>query len=188
MKVIDTSLADAKIIEPRIFEDDRGYFYESFNQAAFNNLVGQDIRFVQDNHSSSRQYVLRGLHYQKGSYQGKLVRVSSGEIYDVIVDLRLDSPTFGRWEGHWLNAVNRRQLWVPEGFAHGFLAVCDQTEVLYKVTNYWSQAEERTICWNDETLAIEWPQVSLPVVSAKDAAGSTFDQAITELRKWGVAT
>jgi dTDP-4-dehydrorhamnose 3,5-epimerase len=177
MKAIPTKLADLLIIEPQVFEDERGFFFESFNQDKFERLIGRPAQFVQDNHSLSRRNVLRGLHYQVERSQGKLVRVIAGEVYDVSVDLRRSSPTFGQWFGIHLSAENKRMLWIPEGFAHGFLVLGEQAESLYKTTDYWHPEYERCIAWNDPTLAIDWPLTQNPVVSAKDAAGKLFNRA-----------
>lgn len=179
MKVIETAIPDVKIIEPRVFGDDRGFFFESYNERAFNQAVGREVRFVQDNHSMSAKGVLRGLHYQIQQPQGKLVRVISGEVFDVAVDLRKDSPTFGRWVGENLSAENKRQLWVPEGFAHGFLVLSEKAEFLYKTTDFYAPEHERCIPWNDPSLAIVWPVKTgeMPTVSAKDAKGTPFNEA-----------
>ncbi|KAF0812333.1 dTDP-4-dehydrorhamnose 3,5-epimerase [Andreprevotia sp. IGB-42] len=179
MNVIDTAIPDVKIIEPQVFGDDRGFFLESFNQTKFNAAVGRDVAFVQDNHSRSQCGVLRGLHYQIQQPQGKLVRVVAGEVFDVAVDLRKSSPTFGHWVGVTLSADNKRQLWVPEGFAHGFLVTSDHAEFLYKTTDFWAPQYERGIVWNDATLAINWPDadVSELLVSGKDAAAQHFASA-----------
>ncbi|MFM8643509.1 MAG: dTDP-4-dehydrorhamnose 3,5-epimerase [Phycisphaerales bacterium] len=171
-------IPDVVVLEPRVFGDDRGFLYESFSERSFREAVGIDVRFVQDNHSRSARGVLRGLHYQLApSAQGKLVRVVRGAVFDVAVDLRRGSPTFGRWVGAELSESNRRQLWIPEGFAHGFLALQDGTEVLYKATAFYDPVRERCIRWNDATLAIEWPDVGEVAVSAKDAAAPGFVQA-----------
>lgn len=179
MNVIETAIPDVKIIEPRVFGDDRGFFFESYNERAFNEAVGREVRFVQDNHSLSAKGVLRGLHYQIRQPQGKLVRVVSGEVFDVAVDLRKDSPTCGRWVGVTLSAENKRQLWLPEGFAHGFLVTSETAEFLYKTTDFYAPEHERCIAWNDPALAIEWPLQSgeAPAVSAKDAEGASFNDA-----------
>jgi dTDP-4-dehydrorhamnose 3,5-epimerase len=179
MKVIETAIPDVIIIEPRVFGDERGFFYESYNARAFNAALGREISFVQDNHSLSAKGVLRGLHYQIRQPQGKLVRVVSGEVFDVAVDLRKGSPTLGRWVGVSLSAENKRQLWLPEGFAHGFLVVSETAEFLYKTTDFYAPEHERCIAWNDPTLAIEWPIApgEEPVVSAKDAQGAAFGEA-----------
>jgi dTDP-4-dehydrorhamnose 3,5-epimerase len=179
MKVIETAIADVKIIEPRVFGDERGFFYESYNERAFNAAIGREVRFVQDNHSLSARGVLRGLHYQIRQPQGKLVRVVSGEVFDVAIDLRRGSPTLGRWVGVSLSAENKRQLWLPEGFAHGFLVVSETAEFLYKTTDFYAPEYERCIAWNDPTLSIEWPIApgEAPAVSAKDAQGAAFGEA-----------
>jgi dTDP-4-dehydrorhamnose 3,5-epimerase len=179
MKVIETAIADVKIIEPRVFGDERGFFYESYNERAFNAAIGHEVRFVQDNHSLSARGVLRGLHYQIRQPQGKLVRVVSGEVFDVAVDLRKGSPTLGRWVGVSLSAENKRQMWLPEGFAHGFLVVSETAEFLYKTTDFYAPEYERCIAWNAPTLAIEWPIApgEAPAVSAKDAQGAAFGEA-----------
>ena len=179
MNVIDTAIPDVKIIEPRVFGDERGFFFESYNEKAFNTAVGREIRFVQDNHSLSARGVLRGLHYQIQQPQGKLVRVVSGEVFDVAVDLRKSSPTCGRWVGVRLSADNKRQMWVPEGFAHAFLVLSEKAEFLYKTTEFYAPEHERCIAWNDPALAIEWPivQGEEPVVSSKDAKGVRFENA-----------
>lgn len=174
MNVVRTEIADVLILEPKVFADDRGFFFESFNQRVFEAAVGGPVTFVQDNHSKSRKNVLRGLHYQVEQPQGKLVRAVSGTIYDVAVDIRETSPTFGRWVGVELSADNKRQLWIPPGLAHGFLVVSETAEVLYKATDYYAPAHERTILWNDPTLAIAWPLSGQPQVSGKDAAGLGF--------------
>jgi dTDP-4-dehydrorhamnose 3,5-epimerase len=165
------------LMEPKVFGDDRGFFYESFNARRFEELAGFRAHFVQDNHSRSQQGVLRGLHYQIRQPQGKLVRVVAGEVYDVSVDIRRASPTFGRWAGVHLSAANKRQLWIPEGYAHGFLVLSETAEFLYKTTDYWAPEHERCIRWNDPQLAIDWPLVGEPRVSAKDALGVAFDAA-----------
>ncbi len=177
MKVLPTELPDVLIIEPQVFGDDRGFFFESFNQRAFRKATGIDAVFVQDNHSRSARGVLRGLHYQIRQAQGKLVRVVSGEIFDVAVDLRRSSPAFGRWAGVLLSAENNRQVWIPEGFAHGFLVTGDHAEVLYKTTDYWSPEHERCILWEDPDLAIDWPLTERPRISEKDARGIAFSAA-----------
>ncbi|WP_432257922.1 dTDP-4-dehydrorhamnose 3,5-epimerase [Cupriavidus sp. TMH.W2] len=176
LNVIRTAIPDVMIIEPRVFGDDRGFFFESFNARQFEEATGVNRTFVQDNHSRSARGVLRGLHYQIKNPQGKLVRVVSGEVFDVAVDIRRQSPTFGKWVGVTLSAENKRQLWVPEGFAHGFVVTSDYAEFLYKTTDYWYQEFERSIVWDDPTLAIEWP-VADPMLAAKDAAGQRFDVA-----------
>ena len=177
MKILPTKIPDVLIIEPQVFGDDRGFFFESFNKKEFELASGIDVNFVQDNHSKSVKGVLRGLHYQIKQSQGKLVRVSSGEVFDVAVDLRKSSPTFGKWTGVNLSADNKRQLWVPQGFAHGFIVLSDVAEFLYKTTDYYSPEHERCINWNDETLAIDWQYKEEPLVSDKDAEGTIFKQA-----------
>ena len=175
MKVTATAISDVLLIEPKVFGDARGFFYESFNQAAFNQATGLNLNFVQDNHSKSSQGVLRGLHYQVQQPQGKLVRVVAGEVFDVAVDIRKESPTYGKWVGVLLNATNHHQLWVPPGLAHGFVVLSETAEFLYKTTDYYAPAHERCIAWNDKSLAIEWPTMaSEPKLSAKDMAGIAF--------------
>jgi dTDP-4-dehydrorhamnose 3,5-epimerase len=176
VNVTPTALPDVLVLEPKVFGDQRGFFLESWNERAFA-AAGIRAHFVQDNHSRSGRGVLRGLHYQLQQAQGKLVRVIAGEIYDVAVDLRRGAPTFGRWVGLNLSAENRRMMWVPPGFAHGFLVVSAAAEVLYKATDYYAPEHERTIAWNDPELAIAWPLAGLPVLSAKDAAGTRFRDA-----------
>lgn len=179
MKVSATKLKGLLIIEPRVFGDERGFFFESYNEMAFNEATGLSPRFVQDNHSKSVKGVLRGLHYQlPPKAQGKLVRVVQGEVFDVAVDIRKDSPTFGQWVGEVLSADNKKQLWIPTGFAHGFLTLSDTAEFLYKTTDYWSPEHERAIIWNDATLSIDWPLNGLvPQLAAKDAAAVAFSAA-----------
>ncbi len=177
MNIIPTEISDVLIIEPRVFEDQRGFFFESYNKKAFQEKTGLDVQFVQDNHSRSAQNVLRGLHYQIQQPQGKLVRVVAGEIFDVVVDLRKSSPTFGQWVGSLLSAKNKQQLWVPVGFAHGFCVVSDFAEVQYKTTDYYAPQHERCVIWNDPDLAIAWPLEETPIVSAKDQAGTPFKEA-----------
>lgn len=172
MRATRLAIPDVILLEPRVFADERGYFYESFNGRAFEEATGVSAAFVQDNHSSSKKGVVRGLHLQRSPHdQGKLVRVVRGAVYDVAVDLRPTSPTHGHWVGEILTAENRRQLWIPPGFAHGFASLEDNTEFLYKVTSYWNKAEEVTIKWDDETLAISWPIGSV-LVSEKDVASA----------------
>lgn len=179
MTVIPTKLAGVLVIEPRVFGDERGFFFESFNQRAFDEAVGTHVDFVQDNHSKSSRNVLRGLHYQlPPKAQGKLVRVVQGEVFDVAVDLRKNSKTFGQSVGEVLSAENKRQLWIPAGFAHGFLTLSKMAEFLYKTTDYYSPEHERCICWDDEELAIQWPLLGDPVLSGKDLAGDPFSAAI----------
>ena len=177
MHIIQTAIPDVLILEPKVFGDERGFFFESFNARAFSEATGLNPTFVQDNHSRSQQGVLRGLHYQVQQAQGKLVRVTAGEVYDVAVDLRRQSPTFGQWVGAHLSADNKRQMWVPEGFAHGFVVLSEFAEFLYKTTDYYAPAHERCIRWNDPTLAIDWPLQGEPRLSAKDQQGLSFDEA-----------
>jgi dTDP-4-dehydrorhamnose 3,5-epimerase len=178
MQVTPTALPEVLLIEPRVFGDDRGFFYESWNRRAFAE-AGITAEFVQDNHSRSRHGVLRGLHYQIEHAQGKLVRAVTGEVYDVAVDLRRSSPRFGQSVAVVLSAANRRMLWVPPGFAHGFLALSDEAEFLYKTTDYWFPAHERTLLWNDPALALAWPLDGAPTLAPKDAAGTPLAQADT---------
>lgn len=177
MNIVPTDIPDVLIIEPRVFEDDRGFFFESYNEKAFIEKTGVATHFVQDNHSRSASNVLRGLHYQIQQPQGKLVRVIAGAVFDVAVDLRKSSPTFGQWVGSLLSAENKRQLWLPAGFAHGFCVVSEVAEVLYKATDYYAPQHERCVIWNDPDLAIAWPLTVDPVVSAKDKAGQPFKTA-----------
>ena len=177
MKITQTDIADVLIIEPRVFGDDRGFFFESFNQRTWEEQTGLKTQFVQDNHSRSAQGVLRGLHYQIKQPQGKLVRVIAGEVYDVSVDIRRSSPTFMKWVGVTLSATNKRMLWIPPGFAHGFIVVSETAEFLYKTTDYWAPEYERSIAWNDPELAIAWPLKGEPTLSAKDRAGSMARKA-----------
>lgn len=179
MKVSATKLQGLLLIEPRVFGDERGFFFESFNEKAFAEATGVVPNFVQDNHSKSVKGVLRGLHYQlPPKAQGKLVRVVQGEVFDVAVDIRKDSPTYGQWVGEVLSADNKKQLWIPPGFAHGFLTLSDTAEFLYKTTDYWSPEHERAIIWNDDTLNIEWPLNGVqPTLAAKDAAAVAFSAA-----------
>jgi dTDP-4-dehydrorhamnose 3,5-epimerase len=178
MKITRLAIPDVVLLEPRVFGDERGFFYESFNARAFQDATGVDAEFVQDNHSKSARGVLRGLHYQLAPRaQGKLVRAVVGEVFDVAVDLRPDSPTRGQWLGERLSAENKRQMWIPAGFAHGFLVLSDTAEFLYKTTDYYSPAHERCIAWNDPQLAVDWPLREPPVLSAKDAQGVAFGEA-----------
>ncbi|CCN47636.1 dTDP-4-deoxyrhamnose-3,5-epimerase [Vibrio nigripulchritudo MADA3029] len=180
MKVIDTDIPDVKIIEPAVFGDERGFFMETWQQKKFEELVtGKPTQFVQDNHSKSKQGILRGLHYQTENTQGKLVRVVSGEVYDVAVDIREDSKTFGQWVGVYLSAENKRQLWVPEGFAHGFYVTSEEAELTYKCTDIYSPNSERIILWNDKKLKIRWPLIDgrRPILSNKDQCGNIFDSS-----------
>ena len=179
MQIQTTAIPEVLILEPTVFGDDRGFFYESFNQKRFAELTGVTRPFVQDNHSKSAKGVLRGLHYQIQQPQGKLVRVTAGAVFDVVVDLRKSSPTFGRWVGVVLSAANNRQLWIPEGFAHGFLVTSDNAEFLYKTTDYWAPEHERAIRWNDETLGIDWQGVTAPTLSGKDQLALPFAEAET---------
>ncbi len=168
MKAISTAIPDLLIIEPKVFGDERGFFFESFNRRRFGELIGRDVDFVQDNHSRSVKNVLRGLHYQIQQPQGKLVRVIQGSVFDVAVDIRKKSPTFGLHVGLELSAENKRMLWVPEGFAHGFVVLSDTAEFLYKTTDYWAPEFERSIAWNDPSISIQWPIQDAPILSAKD--------------------
>ncbi len=178
MQAIQTSIPGLLIIEPKVFGDARGFFFESFNQQVFERLTGLSVNFVQDNHSRSLRHVLRGLHYQIRQPQGKLVRVVAGEVFDVAVDIRKSSPTFGQWDGVILSAENKRMLWVPPGFAHGFVVLSEQAEFLYKTTDYWAPEYERSILWNDPDLAIDWRlQGNTPLLSKKDQEALPFSQA-----------
>jgi dTDP-4-dehydrorhamnose 3,5-epimerase len=177
MQVVQTAIPDLLIFEPKVFGDDRGIFFESFHQQTFQNLTGVKAQFVQDNHSISAANVLRGLHYQIEQAQGKLVRVTAGEAFDVAVDIRRYSLTFGKWVGVVLSAENKRQLWIPPGFAHGFLVMRDDTEYLYKTTDYYAPQYEHCIRWDDPTLGIEWPMTQAPILSGKDQQGLAFSQA-----------
>ncbi|MCE7602182.1 dTDP-4-dehydrorhamnose 3,5-epimerase [Vibrio fluvialis] len=169
MKIIDTKILDVKIIEPTVFGDERGFLMETWNQKRFEELVtGKPTQFVQDNHSKSKKGILRGLHYQRENTQGKLVRVISGEVFDIAVDIRKDSPTFGQWVGEYLSAENKRQLWNPEGFAHGFYVTSDDAEFAYTCTDYYNPNAEMSILWNDDALSIFWPITACPVLSEKD--------------------
>jgi dTDP-4-dehydrorhamnose 3,5-epimerase len=173
-----TAISDVLVIEPKVFGDDRGWFFESFNEIDFSAVVGEKVDFVQDNHSSSKKGILRGLHYQTEQTQGKLVRVSYGRVFDVAVDLRKSSSTFGQWVGVELSAENKKQLWIPAGFAHGFLVLSEEADFLYKTTDYWHAASEKCIVWNDPTLNIQWPDIGVqPVLSSKDANGLVFLEA-----------
>ncbi len=179
MKVTATELPEVLIIEPKVFGDARGFFFESFNQKAFQEATGVNLTFVQDNHSRSTKGVLRGLHYQIQQPQGKLVRVASGAVFDVAVDLRKSSPRFGQWVGVELSEENQKQLWIPPGFAHGFIALSDSADFLYKTTDYYAPAHERCVVWNDSTISIQWPTGLEPQLSAKDAHG--IELALAEL-------
>ncbi len=173
-QAIATELPEVLILEPRVFADDRGFFFESFNARDFHAATGVEAQFVQDNHSRSARGVLRGLHYQIQHPQGKLVRVTHGEVFDVAVDLRRASPTFGKWVGVTLSGTNKRQLWVPPGFGHGFLVMSETAEFLYKTTDYWYPEFERTLLWNDAAVGVRWPTAIAPALSGKDAAGAQF--------------
>jgi dTDP-4-dehydrorhamnose 3,5-epimerase len=177
MQLIPTALPEVQILEPKVFGDARGFFFESHNARTFAELIGRDTAFVQDNHSRSSRGVLRGLHYQIKQPQGKLVRVIAGEIFDVAVDIRRGSPNFGKWVGVTLSAENRHQIWVPEGFAHGFVVVSEFAEVLYKTTDYWAPEHERSILWNDPEIGIVWPNIEQPVLSGKDQLGKLLRDA-----------
>jgi dTDP-4-dehydrorhamnose 3,5-epimerase len=177
LKVTPTSIPSVLIIEPKVFGDTRGFFFESFNQRAFNLATGLDVNFVQDNHSRSSKGVLRGLHYQIQQPQGKLVRVVRGSVFDVTVDLRKSSPTFGQWVGVELTEDNHRQLWIPPGFAHGFYVLSDSADFLYKTTDYYAPEFECSLIWNDPTIGIEWPLNTQPIISAKDAQGKKLADA-----------
>jgi len=177
MKVTPTALPEVLLLEPRVFGDDRGFFMESWNAQSFRQATGLDVTFVQDNHSYSTRNVLRGIHYQVVRPQGKLVRVVTGSVFDVAVDLRRSSPSFGRWVGYELSAQNRLQMWIPPGFGHGFVVVSESADFLYKTTDYWIGEYDRTVRWNDPTLAIDWPLQGEPVLAAKDAAAPLLDAA-----------
>jgi dTDP-4-dehydrorhamnose 3,5-epimerase len=179
INVIPTSLPEVKIIEPKVFADERGFFLESFNAQEFAQALGDVVEFVQDNHSLSAKGVLRGLHYQIEHPQAKLVRVVGGEVFDVAVDIRASSPTFGKWAGARLSAANKRQMWIPAGFAHGFVVLSETAEVLYKTTDYWFAQHERCLLWNDPQIGIEWPIEGEPVLAAKDSAGKQLGDAET---------
>lgn len=171
------AIPDVVLFEPRVFGDERGFFFESFNQRRFEEAIGRSVNFVQDNHSRSAKNVLRGLHYQIKQPQGKLVRVVEGAVFDVAVDLRKSSPTFGKWVGEVLSAENKKQMWVPEGFAHGFVVISGSAEFLYKTTDYYAPEHERCVTWDDPHLAIAWPISDAPSVSAKDDCGARFEEA-----------
>lgn len=177
MNITPLAIPDVLLVEPRVFADSRGFFLESYNQRNFEAFIGREIRFVQDNHSRSQHGVLRGLHYQIAQPQGKLIRVIAGQIFDVAVDLRRSSPTFGQWVGEILSAENKRQIWIPEGFAHGFLVLSDVAECLYKTTDYYAPESERRIAWDDKTLNIDWPIQGVPALSDKDRCGVAFNDA-----------
>ena len=177
MNIVKTEIPEVMIIEPKVFGDARGFFFESFNAKTFAALTGLNPTFVQDNHSRSSKNVLRGLHYQIKQPQGKLVRVSAGEVFDVAVDVRKSSPTFGRWTGTTLSAENKRMMWVPEGFAHGFVVLSESADFLYKTTCYYAPEHERCVLWNDPAIGIDWPQTGEPMLAAKDLAGKRLQDA-----------
>lgn len=178
MNFVATSIPDVIVFEPKVFGDDRGFFFESFNERVFEQATGKHFDFVQDNHSKSNKGVLRGLHYQVEQAQGKLVRVVSGEVFDVAVDIRKSSPSFGQWVGYHLSGENKKQLWVPPGFAHGFLVLSETAEFLYKTTDFYAPAHERCIAWNDPSIGIQWPNIgSAPLLSGKDLQGLGINQA-----------
>ena len=177
MRVTPTAIAGVLVIEPRVFSDARGFFFESFNERAFAAEAGITAKFVQDNHSRSVRNTLRGLHYQIQQPQGKLVRVVAGEIFDVVVDLRRSSPTFGKWVGNYLSAESKEMMWIPPGLAHGFAVLSDYADFLYKTTDYWAPQHERTLLWNDPELAIAWPLEGEPILAAKDRAGKRLSEA-----------
>ncbi|HSH98444.1 MAG: dTDP-4-dehydrorhamnose 3,5-epimerase [Methylophilaceae bacterium] len=177
MKICPTNIPEVLVIEPSVFSDDRGYIYESYHQSKFTDVTGLTPVFVQDNHSGSFKGVLRGLHYQIHQPQGKLVRVASGEVFDVVVDLRRSSSTFGNWVGVYLSSENNRQIWVPEGFAHGFLVISDFAELLYKTTDFYAPEHERCISWDDPDLDIKWPLSESPMLSGKDKLGLSLAQS-----------
>ena len=179
MKVTPTALPEVLLLEPRVFGDDRGFFMESWNARTFGEATGLDVAFVQDNHSYSMRNVLRGIHYQVVRPQGKLVRVVTGSVFDVAVDLRRSSPTFGRWVGHELSAANRLQMWIPPGFGHGFLVLSEAADFLYKTTDYWIGEYDRTLRWDDPAIGIDWPLRGRPVLAAKDAAAPLLEAAET---------
>ena len=178
MKATPLAIPDVFLIEPTVFGDERGFFFESFNHAQFEEAIGRKVNFVQDNHSRSAKNVLRGLHYQIQQPQGKLVRVVLGEVFDVAVDIRKSSPTFGKWVGEILSAENKKQLWIPEGFAHGFVVLSESADFLYKTTDYWAPEHERCIIWNDPDLGVDWPITSAPVVSEKDRVGVLLKESV----------
>jgi dTDP-4-dehydrorhamnose 3,5-epimerase len=176
MRAIPLELAGLVLLEPTVYDDARGSFFESYNREKFKALVGTDVEFVQDNHSVSHRNVLRGLHYQIQQAQGKLVRCISGEVYDVTVDVRRSSPSFGRWYGCWLSAANRRMLWIPPGFAHGIFVGSERAEFIYKTTDYWQPRHERTILWNDPAIGVAWPITGKPLLSDRDAAARPLNE------------
>lgn len=177
MQATPLAIPDVILFEPKVFGDDRGFFFESFNQARFEAAIGKKVSFVQDNHSRSTKNVLRGLHYQIKQAQGKLVRVVAGEVFDVAVDIRKDSPTFGKWVGAVLSAENKKQMWIPEGFAHGFVTLSDTAEFLYKTTDYYAPQFERSTLWNDPTIDIKWPIAGAPTLSEKDKKAAPLSKA-----------
>ena len=177
MRVTPTAIADVLVIQPRVFGDERGFFFESYNERAFAEATGVAPKFVQDNHSRSVKNTLRGLHYQIQQPQGKLVRVVAGEVFDVIVDIRRRSPTFGQWVGERLSAENKKMLWIPAGLAHGFSVLSENAEFLYKTTDYWAPQHERTLLWNDPDLGVAWPLKGEPILAAKDKAGKRLSEA-----------
>lgn len=176
MKATRLAIPEVVLIEPKVFGDNRGFFFESFNHQQFEEAIGRPVNFIQDNHSRSAKGVLRGMHYQLRNPQGKLVRVVQGEVFDVAVDVRLSSPTFGQWVGAILSEENKRQLWIPEGFAHGFLVLSDSADFLYKVTDIYSPEHERCLAWNDSDIGIDWPLTSAPVLSPKDQIGKLLQE------------
>ena len=175
--IIQTAIPEVLILEPKVFGDSRGFFFESFNAKDFADATGLNVNFVQDNHSKSAKGVLRGLHYQLQQAQGKLVRVTQGKVFDVAVDIRKSSPTFGKWVGCELSDTNHRQFWVPAGFAHGFVVVSESADFLYKTTDYYAPAHEKCIAWNDPSIGIQWPEGITPLLSAKDQQGKSLEQA-----------
>lgn len=177
MNATRLAIPDVIVFEPKVFGDDRGFFFESFNERVFEETVGRSVHFVQDNHSRSAKGVLRGMHYQIQQPQGKLVRVTQGEVFDVAVDLRKSSTTFGKWVGVHLSADNKKQLWIPEGFAHGFVVLSETAEFLYKTTDYWAPQHERSLAWNDPAVGIDWPFDEAPALSAKDQQAVSFEDA-----------
>ena len=177
MNVVKTNIPDVIVFEPKVFGDDRGFFYESFNDKVFQQATGLNVNFVQDNHSKSAKNVLRGLHYQIEQAQGKLVRVTQGEVFDVAVDMRVSSTTFGQWVGEILSAENKRQMWIPAGFAHGFLVLSDTAEFLYKTTDFYAPQHECCVKWDDPSIGVEWPLQGMPLLSAKDAVGLSLQDA-----------
>jgi dTDP-4-dehydrorhamnose 3,5-epimerase len=179
MNVVRTAIPDVLLLEPKVFGDARGFFFESYNRRAFRDATGVDVEFVQDNHSRSAKNVLRGLHYQVQQAQGKLVRVVAGEVFDVAVDIRRGSPTFGRWVGFTLSAESKRMAWIPPGFAHGFLVTSESAEFLYKTTDYYAPEHERTLLWNDPSVGVAWPLKGEPMLAAKDRTGMPLSEAET---------